>query len=209
MKNTVRLLRYAGGDESHAEAAWASTGGMTEEKRSRMPGLIMQLGTSDPRHTVPFEHSWLQFAITCDTASHIQILKHRTLSVNAESARYKEYKEDKYYVPVDWPDYETEPLKDWCEIAYYQYHDYVEGLNSLGTGLTRKRAKESARYFLPYAIQVNLVVSGNFHAYANFWKLRNSDQAQLEIHQIAAEMLRLVKEETNDSFRHSLDAWGL
>jgi thymidylate synthase (FAD) len=208
MKNTVRLLRYAGGDESHAEAAWASTGGMTEEKRSRMPGLIMQLGTSDPRHTVPFEHSWLQFAITCDTASHIQILKHRTLSVNAESARYKEYTADKYYIPEDWSEDAMMELEDDSEMAYVHYHTAVANLQSM-LGMTRKRAKESARYFLPYAIQVNLVVSGNFHAYANFWKLRNSDQAQLEIHQISAEMLRLVKETTNDSFRHSLDAWGL
>lgn len=206
MKNTVRLLRYAGGDESHAEAAWASTGGMTKEKYTRIPGLIMQLGTSDPRHTVPFEHSWLQFAITCDTASHIQILKHRTLSVNAESARYKEYTEDKYYLPSDWSELAEFALEDMTDIAYNNYHLAIKKLE--GDGLSRKRAKESARYFLPYAIQVNLVVSGNFHAYANFWKLRNSDQAQLEIHQISAEMLRLVKETTNDSFRHSLDAWG-
>ena len=205
MKNTVRLLRYAGGDESHAEAAWASTGGMTEEKRSRIPGLIMQLGTSDPRHTVPFEHSWLQFAITCDTASHIQILKHRTLSVNAESARYKEYTEDKYYIPEDWGDM-SQGLKYTAEGGYQNYHAAVKYLQPK---LTKKRAKESARYFLPYAIQVNLVVSGNFHAYANFWKLRNSNQAQLEIHQIAAEMLRLVKGETNDNFKYSLAAHNL
>ena len=204
MKNTVHLLRYAGGDESHAEAAWASTGGMTEEKRSRMPGLIMQLGTSDPRHTVPFEHSWIQFAITCDTASHIQILKHRTLSVNAESARYKEYTADKYYIPEDWDVLNKNFLAVKTQDAYRHYHCHIANNEH-----DRKRAKESARYFLPYAIQVNLVVSGNFHAYANFWKLRNSDQAQLEIHQISAEMLRLVKETTNDSFRHSLDAWGL
>jgi thymidylate synthase (FAD) len=179
---------------------------MTKEKYTRIPGLIMQLGTSDPRHTVPFEHSWLQFAITCDTASHIQILKHRTLSVNAESARYKEYTEDKYYLPSDWSELAEFALEDMTDIAYNNYHLAIKKLE--GDGLSRKRAKESARYFLPYAIQVNLVVSGNFHAYANFWKLRNSDQAQLEIHQISAEMLRLVKETTNDSFRHSLDAWG-
>jgi flavin-dependent thymidylate synthase len=205
MKNKVELVGWYGGDKTHAQAAWTST--QIEGKEERIPGLLKML--ADNEHGTPFERSLLHFSATVDTATHIQILKHRHFSVNGESARYKEYTEDKYYIPVDWPDYETEPLKDRCETAYYQYHDYVEGLNSPGTGLTRKRAKESARYFLTYATQVNLDFSCNFRAFVHFQKLRNSPDAQLEIREITAEMLRLVKEETNDAFTHSLAAHNL
>jgi thymidylate synthase (FAD) len=213
MRNTVKLLRYGGGDESHAEAAWASTGGMTDEKRLRMPGLLMHLGTSVPRHTVPFEHSWIQFQVTSDIATHIQFLKHRTLSINSESARYKELKNDESYMPEDWEDSTKDPtvpgtyLEDHSRTSYRLYHEAIYRLEH--DGYSRKRAKESARYFLPYAHQITYIVSGNFHAYCNFWMLRNSEHAQLEIRELAQEMLLAVREETKGNFRYSLEAWGL
>jgi len=40
----------------------------------------------------------------------------------------------------------------------------------------------------------------------HFQKLRNAEDAQLEIQEIAKEMLRLVKED--GSFQHSLAAYG-
>ena len=207
MRNTVKLLRYGGGDESHAEAAWASTGGITEEKRTRIPEHLIRLGTSVPRHTVPFEHSWIQFQVTSDIATHIQFLKHRTLSINAESARYKELIDDKQYEPKDWPQLAQREL--WSETikAFQRYHSFVKQL--VDSGMERKRAKESARFVLPYAHQITYIISGNFHAYCNFWMLRNSEHAQLEIHELAQEMLLAVREETKDSFRYSLEAWGL
>jgi thymidylate synthase ThyX len=53
-------------------------------------------------HETPFEKCTVHFLVNCDIASHIHLLKHRIASINAESARYKELKEDKFYLPEDW-----------------------------------------------------------------------------------------------------------
>src|SRR5690606_15059899 len=54
-------------------------------------------------HHTPFEKSTLHFLVTVDQATHIHLLKHRIgVSINGESARYKELKEDKIYLPEDW-----------------------------------------------------------------------------------------------------------
>jgi thymidylate synthase ThyX len=49
----------------------------------------------------------------------------------------------------------------------------------------------------------------NFRSFVNFQRLRNSEHAQLEIREIAAEMLRLVKEIPGDPFKYTIEAFGL
>ena len=102
MKNTVELLGYYGDDKIHASSAWTSTNrDLTEEKVNRIPKLLDMLA-SEGHHT-PFEKSSLHFLVTVDQATHIHLLKHRIgVSINGESARYKELKEDKMYLPEDW-----------------------------------------------------------------------------------------------------------
>jgi thymidylate synthase (FAD) len=211
MKNKVELIGHYGSDLIVARAAWCSTGGETPEKLARVPILLKMLAENE--HGTPFERSLLHFSVTCDTASHIQFLKHRMFSINGESARYKEYTENKYHLPEDWEDVTKDPtvpityLEDHSRTSYRLYHEAVHRLEH--DGYSRKRAKESARYFLPYAIQVNLDMSCNLRTFVHFQKLRNSEHAQLEIRDLAAEMLRLVKDETDGNFKYSLDAWGL
>jgi len=99
--NTVEIIGYYGSDELIACSAWTSTSrDLTEEKRNRIPNLINSLWKDG--HETPFEKGTVHFLIDCDIASHIHLLKHRIASINAESARYKELKEDKYYLPKDW-----------------------------------------------------------------------------------------------------------
>lgn len=204
MLNKVELIDCHGSDERHALAAWTSTSrDLTAEKRARIPGLLKFLAEND--HTTPFEKSMIGFLITCDTASHIHILKHRIgVSVNGESARYKELKDDKYYLPEDWTETEAADLHFLSQTAYSKYHETLEILTPI---LGRKRAKESARYFLPYATQVTLDVTFNFRSFVHFLKKRNAPDAQKEIRDISEEMLRLVR--ATGQFEHSLTAWGL
>ena len=100
--NNVELIGFYGNDEVHSLSAWTSTSrDLTEEKRQRIPSLLKML--ADEGHLTPFEKSSLHFLVTCDQASHIHLLKHRIgVSINGESARYKELKEDKTYIPDDW-----------------------------------------------------------------------------------------------------------
>jgi thymidylate synthase (FAD) len=88
---------------------------------------------------------------------------------------------------------------------YEKYHGMLDRLVS-EHGFSRKRAKESARFYLPYANQITADVSFNFRSFMHFQGLRNSEHAQIEIKNIAQEMLRLVRE--TGQFDLSLNAFG-
>ena len=102
MKNTVELLGYYGSDEIIACSAWTSTSReLTEDKKARIPKLINMLWRDG--HETPFEKGVVHFLVNTDIASVTSIyLSIASASLNAESARYKELKEDKYYLPEDW-----------------------------------------------------------------------------------------------------------
>jgi thymidylate synthase (FAD) len=202
MKNTVELLGWYGSDEIIACSAWTSTSReLSLEKRERIPKLISELWSNG--HETPFEKGTVHFLVNCDIASHIHLLKHRISSLNAESARYKELKEDKFYIPEDWPKYWRSRLESFTIESNQLYH---ECLNNLTPILGRKRAKESARFFKTYNSQIQSDVMFNIRSFANFLKLRNSEHAQVEIRDIAKEMLRLVSEIENNPFEHTLKA---
>lgn len=202
--NSVELVGYYGGDKAHALSAWTSTDReLSDEKRGRMAQMLKTLAENG--HHTPFEKSYLHFLVTCDTASHIHIIKHRIgVSVNAESARYKELKEDKYYVPYDWPKDIQKRLEDKAIKDYQDYHNLLTELES--RGISRKRAKESARFILPYANQLVLDVGFNFRSFMHFQGLRNKPNAQDEIRIIAQQMIDLIK--TTGEFDMSLSAFG-
>lgn len=202
--NTVTLLEIAGSDLSHARAAWASTNQeLTEDNLDRVAKLLSFL--AENHHETPFEHSMLSFRVQSDIATHIQFLKHRIgVSINSESARYKELKRDSYYIPEDWPESLAARTEQVIRQAQKEYHSTIKELEE--AGFSRARAKESARFLLPYANQIRFVVTFNFRSFMNFLKLRMSDHAQREIFEVAEEMLRLVKIE--DRFQDSLKAFG-
>jgi thymidylate synthase (FAD) len=156
-------------------------------------------------HETPFEKGSVHFLVDCDIASHIHLLKHRISSLNAESARYKELKEDKTFIPDDWPEFWRRQLKQYTEDGNRLYH---KCLADLEPELGRKRAKESARFFKTYNSRIQADVQFNMRSFANFIKLRKSEHAQKEIREIAEKMLDLVKNIEDDPFQHTLNSWG-
>ena len=226
MHNSVELIGIYGDDELIACSAWTSTSReLTEEKKERIPKLLNDLWSNG--HETPFEKGVVHFLVNCDIASHIHLLKHRMSSLNAESARYKELKEDKFYLPKDWigidinekhynfnylnnqaqaNDYEylwRKALFEFSSIGNELYHKCLEDLTPI---LGRKRAKESARYFKTYNSQIQSDVMFNMRSFANFLKLRKSEHAQLEINEIASRMLDIVRQ--TGKFDYTLNAWG-
>ena len=201
MKNTVELLGFYGSDEVIACSAWTSTSReLSEDKIKRIPALIDMLWSNG--HETPFEKATVHFLVNCDIASHIHLLKHRMASINAESARYKELKEDKFYLPADWNGtYWNTRLEMFTKESNELYHRCLEELTPI---LGRKRAKESARYFKTYNSQIQADVMFNMRSFANFLKLRNSDSAQLEIREIAQQMLDLVKSIEGNPFEQTI-----
>jgi len=223
MNNTVELIGVYGDDELIACSAWTSTSReLTDEKKIRIPELLNKLWKHG--HETPFEKGVVHFLINKDIASHIQILKHRMSSENAESARYKEIKEDKYYIPKDlYEVWLTEDLyifedekpftkgnQSWGhvleEFSVETNRLYHLSIKDLENQLGRKRAKETARYFKMYNSQIQSDLSFNMRSFANFLKLRMSEHAQVEIQEIAIKMLDLVRQ--TGKFEHTLKAWG-
>jgi len=202
--NKVELIGVYGDDLTHGLSAWTSTSrDLSEEKINRVDKLLYMLGSEN--HHTPFEKSMLHFLVTTDIATHIQLLKHRIgVSINAESARYKELKDDKYYIPVDWDDEDKQLYIKHLEESLQKYHETLNRLVS--KGMPRKRAKESARFYLPYGNQITSDISFNFRSFMHFQTLRNSEHAQLEIRQLADKMLTYVRE--TNKFNLSLKAFG-
>lgn len=211
MKNTVELLGFYGSDKIIAQSAWTSTSReLSPEKEARIPKLIEMLWSEG--HETPFEKANVHFLVTCDVASHIHMIKHRIASINAESARYKELKEDKFYLPEDWKgvglksngnvtlDWQ-QSLDDFSRLSNILYHQCLEELTPI---LGRKRAKESARFFKTYNSQITADVQFNMRSFANFMKLRGSEHAQVEIRNIAWEMYRLLLNIEGNPFEHTL-----
>jgi flavin-dependent thymidylate synthase len=211
MNNEVKLIGHYGGDITHAQSAWTSTDReLNEDKVERIPALLHMLARNG--HHTPFEKSTLHFLVTCDQASHIHLLKHRIgVSINAESARYKELKEDKMYLPVDWMK-EYLSLR-WCNVLQEHadksnklYHQCLKDLTPI---LGRKRAKESARFFKTMNSQITMDISFNFRSFAHFCNLRNAKDAQLEIREIAESMLNEVMHIPGNPFKETINAFNL
>ena len=210
--NKVELIGHYGGDVTHVQSAWQSTDReLNEDKVERIPALLQMLARNG--HHTPFEKSTLHFLVTCDQASHIHLLKHRIgVSINAESARYKELKEDKMYLPVDWGRNDRlvqswrDLLKQHAEQSNILYHECLADLTPV---IGRKRAKESARFFKTMNSQITMDISFNFRSFAHFFKLRNAKDAQLEIREIAESMLNEVKNIEGHPFEHTIKAFNL
>lgn len=217
--NKVELIGFYGNDQVHACSAWTSTSReLNDEKINRIPKLLKML--AEAGHHTPFEKSSLHFLVDTDIASHIHLIKHRIgVSVNGESARYKEIKEDKYLIPDDWKlikrseacndgyaETWSEALENYTKLGNELYHAAIKDLEPV---LGRKRAKESARYFKTYNSQICADVMFNWRSFYHFLELRNKPDAQKEIREIAAEMLKLVKNIEGNPFQHTISAFGL
>lgn len=224
-KNKVELLGYYGDDETIACSAWTSTSrDLNDDKKARIPKLIDMLWMAG--HETPFEKGIVHFLVDTDIATHIHLLKHRISSLNSESGRYKELKDDKMYIPDDWdginsslPDVRflgeksidtqdvpwTYLLQEYTELGNRLYH---AAFKDLEPKLGRKRAKESARYFKTYNMQYQADIMFNMRSFANLQKLRNSEHAQKEVREVAQSMLDLVKGIDNDPFKHTLNVFS-
>lgn len=217
--NKVELIGTYGGDVSHACSAWTSTSRDLDKenkkgvkKRDRIEPLLKML--AENHHGTPFEKSTIHFLCTTDIATHIHLLKHRIgVSINAESARYKELKGDNYYVPSDWDTQTQEDYIAFMETAYAGYHKCLDSVEAslvaqgIPKSAARKRAKESARFYLPYGNQLVCDVQFNFRSFYHFLKLRYAMDAQKEIRDLASQMLQQVH--AQGDFNKTLIAFGL
>jgi superfamily II RNA helicase len=133
---------------------------------------------------------------------------------NAESARYKELKEDKFYLPNDWLEYGEKgefwhnELKAQSEKLNKMYHNCLNDL--IQAGMPKARAKESARFFKMYNSQLNSNKIMSFDGFMQIYKKRNLlSPSQKEIGDVLEQMLNEIKSIPDNPFKDSLKAFGV
>jgi len=220
--NTVELVGHYGSDETIALSAWVSTNReLTPDKKKRLGRFLKSL--ADNGHGTPFEKGMVHFVIKTDIATHIHLLKHRITSMNAESARYKEIKDDDFLIPQDLfsckvqPD-ECEQLKHFegktwgymlqqtTEITNYLYHKCLQDIEDK---LGRKRGKEIARYFKMYNSQIEQDFMLNMRSFKNLYDQRTTEHAQREVCAVVKNMVREIKKIPGNPFRLTLKALNI
>lgn len=189
----VRLVDYMGSDQSIVQAARVSYGAGTKSVREDR-GLIRYLMRHD--HTTPFEMVVLKFHIKAPIFVVRQLVRHRTASINEESARYSIMKEE-FHEPA-WEDvgYQSKDnkqgrsseavpqevvqrfldfLKQDRETAYAHYEHFLQD----------NVARELARIVLPLSLYSEFYWQMNLHNLLHFLRLRMDTHAQKEIRDFA------------------------
>jgi thymidylate synthase ThyX len=87
-----------------------------------------------------------------------------------------------------------------------RYHDALERF--VEDGMSRKRAKESARFYLPYGNQITMDIMFNWRSFHHFLGLRMKPDAQREVRELSEKMLQIVRDIPGDPFKHTLEAFG-
>jgi thymidylate synthase (FAD) len=146
-------------------------------------------------HMSPFEHASYSFLIEgiSRVTSH-QLVRHRLASYSQRSQRYVSHDNFEYITP---PSLENKTIifDDRSEQnAKYYYRECMEKIADMYKLLSEAVDDEDARYILPNACETKIVATMNTRELIHFFNERLCQRAQWEIRNMAAEMLKSVKE---------------
>ena len=207
-KGYVRLIDWLGDDQRIVEAARVSYKSPSKGKEAD-DKLLVYLHKN--AHTSPFEHVNVSFDIKMPIFVMRQFIRHRTFSVNEQSARYSEM-EPEFYIPKTWRKQDTKNKQgsidegDWNPILFHsdvgdddlnatRYFEiqcnnmYRMYKDMLKAGI----AKEMARMVLPVNLYTEFYVNCDLHNLMHFLDLRMDSHAQWEIQQYANAIYEIVK----------------
>jgi thymidylate synthase (FAD) len=221
----VKLIAYTPEPEkliaSAAKLCYSSVGvdeimqNLTQENVSKFLNMLMSLG-----HESPIEHISFTFAVegVSRTLTH-QLVRHRIASYSQQSQRYVKLDQFEYVIPPS-----IKAIPQAAEIYAEKMREDQEAYNKLvnilvdkhterliNDGFERKKASnaaekmaiEDARYVFPNACETKIVFTMNARSLINFFNHRCCNRAQWEIHQMADEMLRLVRKAAPSIFKNA------
>ena len=211
----VELVDSMGTDLSVVNAARVSFGKRDTELSAADKGLIRYL--MKHKHASPFEHCSLSFAIETSIAVSREAMRHRTFSFNEFSTRYSEVDADAadWYIPegdhvrtqTGKPGaYQFKPIEDddtYQAVQGIIADAYRECWDAYDVLLQRGVAREVARNVLPLGMTTMFYMAGNLRNWFNFLVLRTSEQALIEIRDVAA----LIEGHIAERFPECYAAW--
>jgi thymidylate synthase (FAD) len=192
-KGYVELQALMGDDLSIVNAARVSFLGESKgpEKDKKLLFYLLR-----NQHTSPFEMVEFKFRLRCPLVTWWQLVRHRTLSMNLQSARYTPFEENDFYVPDEWRLQAKDNKQasdgvledtDGRELTQELIEHYTRSFALYANALEKGVAREMARLFLPgFAVYYTGVVKVNAHNLMHFLRLRMAPDAQFEIRVFAA-----------------------
>jgi thymidylate synthase (FAD) len=129
-----------------------------------------------------------------------ELVRHRHFSYSQLSQRYVGGTNLAYVIPPEMRDdpellesLETEMWND--EQTYAGWTEHLDKkLGFIGEATERrKRARQTARSVLANAVETKIVMTGNMRAWRHFVRMRASQAADVEIRELAVEILRQLK----------------
>lgn len=147
------------------------------------------------KHESVLEHVSVTFYVeeVSRNLSH-ELIRHRHLSFSELSQRYVDMRDANVVIPpINGGG--VIPLTESHKGAYRTAVDIGEA-----AGLTRKQAREAARYGLPAGTETKFVVTGNLRAWRDVLKKRWSKHADAEMQQFASFVAGILLEEYPDVF---------
>jgi thymidylate synthase (FAD) len=186
---TVQCVKHCAADSDVVWSARVSTAGERsldelEKDPTRSRGLISYLVKNS--HGSPFEHSSMTFFISAPIFVFREFHRHRTMSYNEESGRYREL-QPVFYVPS-----RSRKLIQEGQPGHYQFKHGTAAEHELVlktmTSLCRQAydayqqmlkagvAREVARMVLPLSIYSSMYVTCNARSLMHFLSLRTSSE---------------------------------
>jgi len=189
----TRAARNDYGEDATApyEEVVESVNGETIEDKKKT--LLKHLITRE--HYGPLEHVHASFSIKgVSRVTMAQATRHRLLSWDIQSQRYCDFSDADFHTPPSFEDPEhftrddgqveisERKQKEFKETFEKQSKDAISVYNYLqGRGIP----KEDARYVLPTAMKVDMVMSGNLRALLHVVNMRSKADVQHETKELA------------------------
>lgn len=152
------------------------------------------------QHESVLEHGVVSFYVQGVSRNMLlELERHRHLSFSVISTRFVDMSDAKIVIPPALRVSDDDVLTVLEPRMLDSYEDAVYYLMS--NGLTRKQAREAARWLLPGNLETKFVVTGNLRAWRDVLKKRYSTHADAEIRLFAEEVLRLLKVEAPNVFQ--------
>lgn len=146
-------------------------------------------------HEAMLEHSQLSVMFICDRGVSHELVRHRLFSFAQESQRFCTYSKDKFGNEIT----VIEPCF-WCgdddrsKMMYNEWYEQCKSAESSYLLLTKMGATaQEARSVLPNSTKTEIVVTGNYREWRNFFKLRVDKAAHPQMRELTIPLLHVLK----------------
>ena len=144
---------------------------------------ILELG-----HESVFEHVSLTIRLITNRGVTHELVRHRLCAFSQESTRYVKYSDIEFIEPVWWNDWSIKQQNIWLDSMKRAEESYRQLVDNGAEA-------EQAREVLPNSLKTEIVVTANLREWRHILKLRCSEKAHPQIHELMNDCLIVLKRE--------------